>query len=198
VINGLTGKPAEDTAIEAKRYEQVWTFPVYRKSAPGSDAVDEFVSLTGPASVVDFGAGTGRPAAAIAEASGAAVTLVDFAGNCRDDRPDILALPFSMSCLWDLPGSIYAEWGFCTDVMEHIPPEYVDDVLANIAGAVERGCYFRISTTPDAMGRKLVGSPLHLTVQDHEWWHGKLMPYFDVDLSRRDGAWSTFLCLSGE
>src|ERR1041385_938241 len=57
---------------------------------------------------------------------------------------------------------------FCADVMEHIPPDRVDQVLDNILHAAEH-VFFAISTVPDNMG-ELIGETLHLTVQPFSWW----------------------------
>jgi len=74
------------------------------------------------------------------------------------------------------------DYGYCTDVLEHIPPEDVDKVLLNICTAARR-VYFAISTVPDVMGA-LVGEPLHLTVESPFWWHDRLSELgFRIDWS---------------
>jgi 2-polyprenyl-3-methyl-5-hydroxy-6-metoxy-1,4-benzoquinol methylase len=116
------------------------------------------------ATVIDFGCGTGRAALKIASA-GHNVTLLDFAENCRDK--DAESLPFIK---WDLtrPIEVKATYGFCTDVMEHIPPLDVEAVITNIMRAAPR-TFFNISTVPDELG-VLIGQHLHLTVRPHKWW----------------------------
>lgn len=65
----------------------------------------------------------------------------------------------------------------CTDVMEHIDPEDVDTILADIfASLYPTGpvfAYFHISTRP---ARKTFddGENVHLTVQPPTWWDAQL------------------------
>jgi hypothetical protein len=66
----------------------------------------------------------------------------------------------------DVP--VKAEYGFCTDVMEHIPPDNVDKVLDNCLMACQH-VFFQISTVDDVCGA-LIGHPLHLTVKPYAWW----------------------------
>lgn len=56
----------------------------------------------------------------------------------------------------------------CTDVMEHVPEEEVDAVLADIA-ASGRILYFIVSLD-DRAGTLGDGTPLHCTVRPVGWW----------------------------
>lgn len=157
---------------ERAKYESIWQHSDYRKSAPGERCVPEAIRrlrMGAGDTVIDFGCGTGRPALALQKA-GMNVTAVDFAENCLDAG---VSVPFRQACLWDLPDDLVATFGFCTDVMEHIPTDRVDDVLENIAHATTGGAYFQIATRPDRMGR-LIGETLHLTVREADWWADKL------------------------
>ena len=73
-------------------------------------------------------------------------------------------------------------YGYCCDVMEHIPPEKVDKVLANIMAHCGK-TFFSISFQEDHFGRK-VGHPLHLTVRPFEWWRDKLAEHGAVHQGR--------------
>lgn len=161
---------------ERSKYERIWTHPEYRRQAPGEGLVDGAIKALGMVpgeSVIDFGCGTGRPAQRLRMA-GLEVTGIDFAFNCLD--PDV-SIPFVVANLWSLP-RLSADWGYCTDVMEHIPPDRVDDVLRNIRASVRKGVYFQIATRADVMG-KLVGEKLHLTVEPTTWWSDALARYWD-------------------
>jgi hypothetical protein len=153
---------------ERDRYRVLWQSDSYREVSPGEFLVGDFEKFAKkPGPVIDFGCGTGRAALRLRE-SGYSVICVDFADNCRDD--EALSLPFLE---WDLskPCPLRAPYGFCTDVMEHIPPNAIDAVIQNIVeAAVET--FFQISTVPDSFG-PLVGGPLHLTVRSHAWWKEK-------------------------
>jgi hypothetical protein len=63
-----------------------------------------------------------------------------------------------------------------TDVMEHIPPDDVDDVLGHIAG-ISQQALFNIATAP--AGRVLLnGDNAHCTVRPAEWWGRILARHF--------------------
>jgi 2-polyprenyl-3-methyl-5-hydroxy-6-metoxy-1,4-benzoquinol methylase len=122
--------------------------------------------------LIDVGCGTGRGARVLANA-GLKVTGLDFAQNCLDkgvaESGDFTFIETDLT----RPIHIKAEYGFCTDVMEHISPEDVDKVLENIRGAVKKA-FIHIATEPDRLGDRLVGYPLHLTVEKLPWWREKL------------------------
>ncbi|QGH72952.1 MAG: protein of unknown function DUF115 [Siphoviridae sp. ctdEk19] len=150
---------------EQGKYERMWSFPQYRRVAPGELLIDRFLALLPPASrVIDFGCGTGRAALRMHQA-GHRVVAIDFAANCRD--PEAQEVSFLQ---WDLtdPLPIHAEFGYCTDVLEHIPPGQVEAVVHNLLNAADT-VFFQISTVPDALG-ELIGQPLHLTVRPADWW----------------------------
>lgn len=160
---------------EQAKYEKMWTFDRYRVVAPGEKLVNKAISSMGMrygSSVLDLGCGTGRAAQQFKDL-GFFVIGVDFAANCLDDDIDII---FRQVCLWE-PFDLPSDYGFCTDVMEHIPTDYVGDVLENIYLNVTEGCFFQIATRKDGMGR-LIGQPLHLTVKSSDWWEKALKRHF--------------------
>ena len=162
---------------EQSKYEAMWAHDAYRAVAPGEHHADRFLDLARPRpdhTVCDFGCGTGRGALRIRLLSGASVSAVDFTDNCLD--PDIRlrlgeGFRFVRADLSD-PLTERFSYGYCTDVLEHIPPQDVEKVLTNI-GLAARKVYFAISTVPDVMGA-MIGEPLHLTVRDPFWWHDTL------------------------
>lgn len=158
--------PATDLN-ERDRYRRLWQFDGYREYSPGEMLVDKFLKVAKPHKgtlIVDFGCGTGRAALALSKL-GHHVMLTDFADNCRDD--EALPLPFLE---WDLtqPCPLRAPTGLCTDVMEHIPTDKVDTVIANIMQSARR-VFFQVATRPDVFGT-VIGVELHHTVKPHEWW----------------------------
>lgn len=66
----------------------------------------------------------------------------------------------------------------CTDVLEHIEPDCLDEVLKHIAGLARRGVYFAIALNlakrhlPD-------GRNAHLIVRPSGWWTTRLRVIFD-------------------
>lgn len=168
--------PAEG---ERAKYERMWAYEQYRRCAPGEQAVTHFLKVARPrpeARVIDFGAGTGRGALMLALLGRMRCDMVDFAANCLDQEVRAMlasqshALRFFQADLAavlpeELPA---AEFGFCTDVMEHIPEEQVSSVLQHILQKAQH-CYFQISTTDDSCGA-LIGEKLHLSVHAASWW----------------------------
>jgi len=171
---------------ERQKYEKIWTFDQYRKVAPGETLVSLAIKSLGIKagdSVIDFGCGTGRPTQQF-KTLGIQVVGVDFASNCLDTS---VCVPFVQACLWE-PLGMLAKYGFCTDVMEHIPENKVDAVLENILDCTEEGVFFQIATRPDGCGR-LIGKKLHLTIHDADWWKNKLGKYWaTVNIGKSAGS----------
>lgn len=167
---------AED---EKRKYERMWTIPGYRVSSPGEDLVDAAVTALGMESgqsVIDFGCGPGRATKKLRD-MGFTVLGLDIAENCRDEGMDF---PFRLECLWNLPADIEpADWGYCCDVMEHIPPEHVDAVLAGIRAKTRKGAFFNIAFFHDGFGN-VIGERLHLTVQPQSWWLDRLRQHWPM------------------
>lgn len=158
-----------EALTEAEKYARVWAEDDYRARSPGERVADTFLGVSRPRGrIVDFGCGTGRAALKIA-AAGHEVTCVDFIEHSRDR--EARALPFVQADLSE-PLPVRGDYGFCTDVLEHIPPAQLDAVIRNIFGAVPRA-FFQISTEPDVFGDEILGQPLHLSVHRHEWWREK-------------------------
>jgi 2-polyprenyl-3-methyl-5-hydroxy-6-metoxy-1,4-benzoquinol methylase len=137
--------------------------------------------MTAGATLTDFGAGTGRATAWFRD-RGLNVLAVDHVDNALE-----VSVPMVVQCLWSMDDAVpVADFGFCCDVMEHIPPEKVAAVLQGIRARVRVGCWFRIATRIDQMGR-LIGQPLHLTVRGGEWWRRMVEPHFaTVDVIHKD------------
>lgn len=161
---------------ERQKYERMWDVKAYRNYAPGEalaqQAFTEMAMRKGD-KLIDFGCGTGRPATQF-QLLGVAVTGIDHVNNCLDADVNI---NFLRCCLWDLPPDLLADYGYCTDVMEHIPPEKVDAVLSEIKRVVRNRVFFQIATFPDGMGKR-IGETLHLSVHGPEWWKAKLSEHW--------------------
>jgi len=160
--------------VERQKYRAVWEDAQYRVVSPGTRHLASALDWMRPepgSSFTDWGCGTGRVADMLFDA-GFEVRLVDIAGNAY-----VGALPFVEACLWALPDSMGpTDYGFCADVMEHIPTEHVDDVLAGIAARTREACYFQIALFDDHHFIK--NGPLHLSVFPPEWWTERLGKHF--------------------
>lgn len=166
----------QSTNPEREKYLKLWENPDYRAIAPGEALAMHFLTQAKPprdAEVIDFGAGTGRGALMLALMGAMKVQMLDFAPNCLDPevaeacktQPDRIKF---MVCDLSKHVPVNAAYGYCTDVMEHIPPEQVGRVLRNVLASAQH-VFFGIATRPDVMG-ETIGQPLHLTVQPLQWW----------------------------
>jgi SAM-dependent methyltransferase len=161
---------------EQRKYEKMWEIDDYRVISPGEQAAHDFLAqakMPKNAECIDFGCGTGRGGLMIALFGQAIVTLLDFAENALDD--DVVEItktqPDRLQWLQaDLVKPIpkVAPYGFCTDVMEHLPPEEVNIAIRNMMQSANH-IFFQISTVDDVMGER-IGEALHLTVRPYEWW----------------------------
>lgn len=186
--NKLGETPLEDR--EREKYRAMWDRDVYRKVAPGEMKVEQAIEALGMLpgeSVIDFGCGTGRASAKF-DSLGFSVTAIDFAENCLDAGVNV---PLTVSCLWDLP-DIRGKYGYCTDVMEHIPGDKVMDVLRGIAERTD-SAFFNIATRDDSLG-VLIGRKLHLSVMPGDVWLNIIKSYWDDVSMVEDGGEATFIC----
>lgn len=175
-------RPIEVVNPEIARYEKAWSHAEYRVTSPGEQHAMDFLRqarVEAGAEALDLGCGTGRGALMLALFGGMRVTMIDFTDNCLD--PEVAEAcktqPDRIKFLrWDLTKTlpVSAAYGYCCDVMEHIPTDDVDKVLRNVLGSAQH-CFFNISTVDDHFGPVLVGAPLHLTVRPMSWWVEKIV-----------------------
>lgn len=163
---------------EVLKYGRLWEMPDYRLVAPGEQLAPLFVKIANPKpgqTVIDFGCGTGRGALALKRSADLKVIMVDFVRNCLDDtvHKELNSdLQFHKLDLQQ-PLPFIARYGYCTDVMEHIPPDKVDVTLDHVLKAAQN-VFFSIATDKDVCG-KLIDEELHLTVQPYQWWLKKFV-----------------------
>jgi SAM-dependent methyltransferase len=149
------------------RYGKDWTNNGLARSFKGWFKSE----VTSPARVIDFGCGNASSLAWL-ESLGHDAAGVDIADNAPK-HPNVVIADLRED--FDLPA---ADYGICADVMEHIPTDDVDSVMANIAGHVTKGVLFGIARTPDKDGGEF-GLTLHLTLRDRAWWDKAALKYFD-------------------
>lgn len=179
-----------DELAERSKYERMWAIGGYRGASPGQRVYKDFIARTAIGdgdTLIDFGCGTGRAALDIRNETGAHVLMLDITASSLD--PEVRAalcegFRFEPACLWALP-PVRAKYGFCTDVMEHLPPARVDEALACIMASVEH-CYFQIYTEEDAWGAQ-IGETLHLTCRPFDWWRAKLSEFGKVAYEQNNG-----------
>ena len=167
---------------EKEKYEKAWAHKAYRNYSPGEKMVIPYLCIAKPkagSTITDFGTGTGRAALMLHE-MGYNVQLIDIAENCLDDEvKEQIGGKLGIMSLYGGPCWIrHSEHGYCTDVMEHIPPEFVDETLKNIFRSADK-VFFQICLQEDHFGQEL-GETLHLTVKPFTWWRDKLGEYAEI------------------
>lgn len=164
--------PLEET--ERRKYAKAWALPGYRKYSPGLEWVDRFIEIAKPKPkwgdrVIDFGCGAGVATAEL-KRRGFEAMGIDFV-DVREDK----AIPFVQACLWKMPPQRVAHFGYCVDVMEHIPIQMAGLVVRDILDRTF-GAFFHIALVEDYFGQE-VGEPLHLTVMPFAWWRDLLSEF---------------------
>jgi len=161
--------------FERQKYEQVWDTEGYKTSSGDrvmrrEAQVRAHLRACGVNQVVSLGMGSGRLETALSDEF--VFVGVDIASNCRS--PDC-PVPLVVAGLWeDLDIGTY-DAVICTDVLEHIPEEFLPAVIANIERLAPHG-YLAISLRESA---KRFPWPLHLTVKPVEWWN-EIIPFAEV------------------
>lgn len=129
-----------------------------RKFAP---TVAGLIEERRPTSILDYGAGKG----ALAECLGDQLDGIAFA----EYDPGVAAISklpkgaFDMVC--------------CIDVLEHIEPQFLENVLASIASKTAVFAFLTIHTGP--AGKTLSdGRNAHLIQEPVKWWRRQLKPHF--------------------
>ena len=67
----------------------------------------------------------------------------------------------------------------CIDVLEHVEPELIDNVLDDLQRVTSKKGYFTISCRPASKILK-DGRNAHILIQPKEWWKKKLEPRFKI------------------
>jgi hypothetical protein len=161
---------------EREKYTELWRdIPEYRDHSPGLDNVQRFLDVLSPRrgdTLIDIGCGTGAAGLEFRQ-HGLCIHWLDI--TTAGLLPEVSRKSFVQAPLWSSWTNQFKhglDYGFCCDVMEHIPPEYSMLVIDRIL-SVCRTTWFQIALTPDKFG-EVIGQPLHLTVRPFIWWRDHL------------------------
>jgi 2-polyprenyl-3-methyl-5-hydroxy-6-metoxy-1,4-benzoquinol methylase len=91
-----------------------------------------------------------------------------------------------------LPDS--ADFVVCCDVMEHVEPDLLPNVMNHLQGLVLKGGFFNISTK-EAITFLSDGTNAHKIVKGSDWWVGTFKKYFrveDVEVTRIETNFRVF------
>lgn len=166
--------------IESERikYEKVFAFPGYGTKGHGAPVAPLFFQRSKPSLMADFGCARGASLKPYLDAGYEVIPIdhCDVLDETIRKNPNVL--PLVKANLWadNLPKVSY---GICTDVMEHIPEEYVSRVIENISKSVQHGCLWTICHVKDVWGYKIQDT-LHLTIKPRTWWTQELNKYWPV------------------
>ncbi len=123
--------------------------------------VEQLVIEDGHQSILDYGAGKGSLKETLARVGITDVAEYDPAIPSKEARP------------------VAADLVVCLDVLEHVEPELLDNVLSDLAQLTKRKLFFDICTQP-AFKTLSDGRNAHLIVQSGDWWRNKLSEHFDI------------------
>lgn len=128
-----------------------------RKGDKWADRVKELIVEFQPSTILDYGCGQG----ALARALDVEVQEYDPAILGKNTLP--------------APADLVV----CTDVLEHVEPECVEDVLDHLQSVTRVALFAVISTRP---AKKILadGRNAHLLVKDWEWWQYRLSERFEL------------------
>lgn len=161
------------TNQERERYKTVWKLPEYSAISPGETSASLFGQVAKPQpgeTLIDFGCGKGAGGQTLQQMYGVDVTYLDIVKVPGVPEPHI------QQSLWEpvpLEGKKW-NYGYCCDVMEHLPREFTMLAARNMLDVCEK-VFFLPSFLPDHYGPKELGEPLHLTVEGFVWWRDRFM-----------------------
>jgi len=107
-------------------------------------------------------------------------SILDYGSGAETLRIELGGLdpPIDVQC-YDLgvPGREVAEpadFVVCTDVLEHIEPELVENVLQHISSLGRKGAFFNIALTP---AKRFLpdGRNAHILLKPGVWWHEQIV-----------------------
>lgn len=128
----------------------------------------EILDHTGYESVLDYGAGKGT--------LGPYLELYGIAYRGYDPAVEAFAAD-------PMPADLVV----CLDVLEHIEPDRLDAVLADIARLAKAEAFLVVATRP-ATKDLPDGRNAHLIVQPYEWWKKRIAVHFQgVEIRQEEG-----------
>lgn len=85
----------------------------------------------------------------------------------------------------------------CIDVLEHVEPDLIENVLDDLKRVTQRIGAFSVATLP-AVKKLPDGRNAHLIVEDESWWLPKLMERFDLHVFQRNSEGFFVLVMAKE
>lgn len=169
-------------AAERATYDEMWSsVEHYADHAPGEYYLPIFLQIAdGRGTVLDAGTGSGKGALALKQA-GFKVKMCDV--SSAGLVPEAQSLRYADACLWHdlsrlvpwsgVPGRTTFDYVYCTDVLEHIPPQFTMLAIDQMLRVARKGLFLTVSLVPDSFGI-WAGKSLHQTVEPFVWWRDSL------------------------
>lgn len=129
-----------------------------------SKKILEYVDRTETTNILDYGSGPGRLKSKIEETHPGKYSITNYDPGIEE---------FSAS-------PIPHDFVVCMDVLEHIEPECIDNVLDDIKRVTLKGALLGITTIP-AFTLLPDGRNAHILIQPFEWWKEKIESRFRID-----------------
>lgn len=119
-------------------------------------------------------------------------TVLDYGcgkGNLRKalEKPDWITEYDPAVKGKDAPPKDRADLVVCTDVLEHIEPDLLDNVLNHIK-SLTRKLVFVVIATRESSQSLSDGRNAHLIIEDADWWKAKIADFFRVVTWHSDGG----------
>lgn len=87
-----------------------------------------------------------------------------------------------------------ADMVVCTDVLEHVEPECLEEVIRDIRRLSLKATYVVVHTTP-AQKTLADGRNAHLIQEKEDWWAERLGRYFDISIKKSNDRESAFVLI---
>lgn len=142
--------PAYRALLNRAHVEMNWAGSGHKRA----DAVQQFADEIGAKAILDYGCGQGLLSKVLAERGRRVI-------NYDPGLPGSVGLPKLTHLV------------VCSDVLEHIEPDKLDNVLQHLHALAALGAYFVIATRP-ANKNLPDGQNAHLIVKDADWWLEKI------------------------
>jgi hypothetical protein len=139
-------------------------------SIAAAPMVKSMIDATGARSLSDYGAGKQKLREALKEQFGLELDYRPYDPAFPEYGP---ARPADLVC--------------CIDVLEHVEPDFIDNVLDELAAITVKFGFFTIHTGP---ATKLLadGRNAHLIQRPAAWWLPKIMARFELEQMRKAPA----------
>ena len=151
--------PEYKTLLETEHKKRKWgnTAPKYL------DKIVRLAERTNNNIILDYGSGHGSLRKALEKEYKDKYTVIEY-------EPGIEGKQYN---------NIPCNFVVCVDVLEHIEPHLIDNVLFDLKRCVLRTAFFTITTRP-AYAKLPDGRNAHLIVESAEWWEEKISKYFTI------------------